>query len=226
MSAQFAQASFAPPSGATELLLIRHGQSAPLGLDAGELNADGYADPVLTATGRAQADRTAARLARQPIDAIYASPLRRTMETAAPLAARLGLELRVEPDLREVHLGAWEGGLFRKYDAERHPLARALWRQERWDVVPGAEPAASFDARVRGALERIVAAHPGQRIAVVSHGGVIGHALSLASDSRPFVFIHADNASISQLVVTRRRWLVRRFNDIAHLEIEEPTRRD
>ena len=59
------------------------------------------------------------------------------------------------------------------------------------------------------------------RIRKFSHGGVIGHALALASDSRPFVFIHADNASISQLVVTRRRWLVRRFNDTAHLEIDK-----
>jgi probable phosphoglycerate mutase len=120
-----------------------------------------------------------------------------------------------------VHLGTWEGGRFRKYDAERHPLARRLWREERWDVIPGAETADTFDARVRDALERIAAAHAGRRVAIFSHGGVIGHALLLASASRPFVFIHADNASISQLVVTSRRWLVRRFNDTAHHETEQ-----
>jgi probable phosphoglycerate mutase len=222
MSERFAQRDFAPPRAATELLLVRHAQSAPLGLDPAELNADGYADPSLTAAGREQADRAAARLARLQIDAIYVSPLRRTAETAAPLAALLQVQPQVEPDLREVHLGAWEGGLFRKFDAERHPLARTLWRQERWDVIPDAEPAEALSERVRGALERIAAAHPGRRVAVFSHGGVIGHALSLASGSRPFVFIHADNASISQLVVTPRRWLVRRFNDTAHLERISP----
>jgi 2,3-bisphosphoglycerate-dependent phosphoglycerate mutase len=224
MSERFAQTDFAAPRAATELLLVRHAQSAPLGLDPDELNADGYADPSLTPAGRAQAERAAGRLVQQRIDAIYVSPLRRTAETAAPLAALLGLDPRVEPDLREVHLGAWEGGLFRKFDAERHPLARTLWREERWEVIPDAEPSEAFSARVRAALERIVAAHPGQRVAVFSHGGVIGHALALASDSRPFVFIHADNASISQLVVTPRRWLVRRFNDTAHLE-NQPMRR-
>jgi probable phosphoglycerate mutase len=218
VSDRFAQTGFAPPRRATELLLIRHGQSAPLGLDLSELNDDGYADPCLTAAGREQAERVAERLAGAQIDALYVSPLCRTAETAAPLAASLGLRPVVEPDLREVHLGAWEGGLFRKHDAERHPLARRLWQEERWDVIPEAEPANAFSARVRAAIERIVAAHPGGRVAVFSHGGVIGQALALASDSRPFVFIHADNASISQLVVTPRRWLVRRFNDTAHLE--------
>ena len=85
-------------------------------------------------------------------------------------------------------------------------------------MIPDAEPAEAFATRVGATLERIVAAHPGQRVAVFSHGGVIGQALAHASGSRPFVFIHADNASISQLVVTPRRWLVRRFNDTAHLE--------
>ena len=217
MTEAFHQTGFAAPRGATDLLLVRHGQSAPLSLDSA-LNADGYADPELTAAGGAQADAVADRLAAERIDAIYISPLRRTAETAAPLAARLELTPRVDQDLREVHLGAWEGGLFRKMDAERHPLARTLWREERWDVIPDAEPAEAFATRVGATLGRIVAAHPGQRVAVFSHGGVIGQALAHASGSRPFVFIHADNASISQLVVTPRRWLVRRFNDTAHLE--------
>jgi probable phosphoglycerate mutase len=215
------QTNFDPPRGATELLLIRHGQSAPLGLDPAELNHDGYADPPLTAEGHLPAHLLARRLAGRDIDAVYVSPLRRTAETAAPLARALGIEPRIDPALREVHLGTWEGGMFRKHDAERHPLARQLWREERWDVIPGAEPADTFDARVRDVLERIATAHAGRRVAVFSHGGVIGHALSLASDSRPFVFIHADNASISQLVITSRRWLVRKFNDTAHLETEQ-----
>jgi probable phosphoglycerate mutase len=143
--------------------------------------------------------------------------LRRTVETAAPLAARLGLVPVVEPDLREVYLGEWEGERYRRFMLERHPMALRVWSEERWDVIPGAEPADAFTARVRSGIERIVARHPDQLVAVFTHGGVIGATLALAARSSPFAFIGSDNASISELVVTPRRWIVRSFNDTAHL---------
>ena len=93
-----------------------------------------------------QAEQVGERLARHPIDAIYVTTLRRTQQTAAPLAARLGIEPVVEPDLREVHLGEWEGELYRKHLAEGHPIALEMLRQQRWDVIPGAEAAASRSA--------------------------------------------------------------------------------
>src|SRR4029453_3244768 len=128
--------------------------------------------------------------AHEPITAIYVSNLRRTAETAAPLAARLGLEPHVEPDLREVYLGEWEGGSFRKHVAEGHPVALRMYaeqrggvppgaepgegpplalggsREQRWDVIPGAEPGEAFAARVLGAIGRIAAAHPDETVAV------------------------------------------------------------
>jgi 2,3-bisphosphoglycerate-dependent phosphoglycerate mutase len=67
-------------------------------------------------------------------------------------------------------------------------------------------------------VRRLAAAHPDQRLAVVAHGGVIGQALALAAASRPFAFLGADNASISRLVVAGDRWIVRGFNDTAHLD--------
>jgi probable phosphoglycerate mutase len=70
---------------------------------------------------------------------------------------------------------------------------------------------------VRASIERIAAAHPDQRVAVFTHGGVIGQIVSMATGSRPFSFIDADNGSITQLVVTGDRWIIRRFNDTAHL---------
>jgi probable phosphoglycerate mutase len=85
-------------------------------------------------------------------------------------------------------------------------------------VLPGAEAAEAFATRVRAAIERIAAAHPGQRIAAFTHGGVIGQALALAAASRPFAFTGAENASISRLVITQERWLVRGYNDSAHLD--------
>ena len=108
-------------------------------------------------------------------------------------------EPRVEPDLREVHLGDWEGGEYRQRVAERDPIVRQVFEQERWEVIPGAETSASLAARVRAAIERLAAAHAGDRLAIFTHGGVIAQTLALASGSRPFAFLSADNASISQI---------------------------
>ena len=149
-AAAYRQARFRRPPGATELLLIRHGESQAAYPDKPFPLVGGHADPELAEEGREQAERLAGRLARTRIDAIYVTSLRRTAQTAAPLAARLGLVPQAEPDLREVHLGEWEAGLFRKMVADNHPLAEQMWAQERWDVIPGAEPAEVFAARVGG----------------------------------------------------------------------------
>jgi 2,3-bisphosphoglycerate-dependent phosphoglycerate mutase len=214
----YRQARFRLPPGGTELLLIRHGESQAARMEEPFPLVDGHADPELAEDGRAQAELVAERLAKIRIDAIYVTTLRRTGQTAAPLAQRLGLTPQVEPDLREVNLGEWEAGLFRKKVAENHPIAERMWAEERWDVIPGAEPAAAFAARVGGAVERIAAAHPDQRVAAVVHGGVIAQALALATGSRPFAFLGADNGSISRLVITPQRWILRGYNDTAHLE--------
>ncbi|WP_232376171.1 histidine phosphatase family protein [Amycolatopsis aidingensis] len=214
---EYRQPRFEAPPGSTELLLIRHGESAPAvdGVPFPVLGA--HSDPDLAPEGRQQAERVGERLAKEHIDAIYVTTLRRTAQTAEPLAGRLGLTPAVEADLREVLLGEWEGGLLRKRVAENHPTAQRLWAEQRWDVIPGAEPAPEFAARVRGAVERLVAAHPDERLAVFTHGGVIAAVLAAATGSEPFAFIGADNASISGLVVHGSRWILRRFNDIAHL---------
>lgn len=219
----YRQYRFALPDGATDLLIVRHGESAPARLDAPAPTVDGHSDPELAPEGLEQAERLADRLEHERIDAIYVTSLRRTAQTAAPLAKRVGIEPVVEPDLREVYLGEWEGVAFRKYVAEHHPIALRMFAEQRWDVIPGAESNDRLATRVRGALDRIVAAHPGQRVVVVVHGGVIGQCMSLATGAPVFSFMGADNASISQLVAMpagtgRRPLLVRRFNDTAHLD--------
>jgi len=213
----YRQRPFPVPDGAMDLLLIRHGQSEAYVEGRPFPLVDGHGDPPLSTLGREQAGKVADRLAGAGINAIYVSTLCRTAQTAAPLAERLGLAPLVEPDLREVHLGEWEGGLYRKMVAESHPIARRMFAEERWDVIPGAESLVSFDGRVRAAIGRVAAASPGQRVAVFTHGGVIGQVLALASGSTPFAFNTADNASISRLIVTADRWFVRTFNDTAHL---------
>ncbi|MGH8922318.1 MAG: histidine phosphatase family protein [Actinomycetes bacterium] len=198
--------------------MVRHGESAAHDPDRPFDLVDGHGDPELHPDGRLQAERVADRLAGADLAALYVSSLRRTAETAAPLAGRLGLEPVVERDLREVYLGEWEGGAYRARVAANDPLLAQVLAEERWDVIPGAEPSEAFRHRVVGAVERIAAAHVDRSVAVFTHGGVIGALLAHAASSRPFAFVAADNASISQLVVQGGRWSIRRFNDAAHLQ--------
>jgi probable phosphoglycerate mutase len=215
---EYRQPRFEAPPGSTELLLVRHGESAPARKGVPFRLVDGQADPDLAPEGREQADRVAERLAVAKIDHIYVTTLVRTVQTAAPLAERLGMTPKIEAGLREVFLGDWEGGLFRQMVAENGEIAQRLWTEQRWDVIPGAEAADSFAARVRAGIERVAGAHPDQTVAVFTHGGVIGQVLALAAQSRSFAFIGADNASISHIVITPQAWIIRRFNDTAHLD--------
>jgi probable phosphoglycerate mutase len=220
----YRQIQFTVPPGATELLLVRHGESeAAIEGQPFEL-VEGHGDPALSPEGVEQAELVGERLATEPIDAIYVSNLRRTAQTAAPLAQRLDLVPIVDRDLREVYLGEWESGLFRKKVIERDPIAVRMSEEQRWDVIPGAEPQPDFAERTRAVVERIAAAHPGQRVAVFAHGGIIGEMLSQATGSRAFAFT-SDNTGISQLVIAPDRWIVRRFNDTAHLDVGLATRR-
>ncbi len=215
---RYRQHRYTPPPGATEILLVRHGESQPVDPDHPFALVDGHGDPPLDPVGVEQADRLANRLAGENIAAIYVTTLRRTVETAAPLAKRLGIAPSVEPELREVFLGEWEGGLLRVKAEQRDPAFVRAIEEESWDPIPGAEPAESFRDRVSLGISRVASAHPDQLVVVVTHGGVIGQILCSATGARGFAFIGADNASISHIVVDGDRIVVRRFNDTTHLE--------
>lgn len=213
----FSQRPYVGPPGSTELLLIRHGASADsVEGETFEL-VEGQGDPPLSEVGRHQAELVAARLGHELFDGLYVSNLRRTAQTAAPLIERTGMTPVVDPDLREVFLGEWEGGLLRQKAADHDPVLERVFAEQRWDVVPGAETRAEFGGRLRRAVERITAAHPGGRVAVFSHGAAIGELLAQATGSEPFAFLGADNASVSKLVVTDGRWVLRGYNDTSHL---------
>jgi probable phosphoglycerate mutase len=214
----YRQHRYTPPPGATEILLVRHGESQPVDPQQPFELVDGHGDPPLDPVGVEQAERVAARLAGEDIAAIYVTTLRRTVETAAPLARRLGIEPRVEPNLREVFLGEWEGGLLRVKAEERDPAFVRAIEEERWDPIPGAEPIDMFRDRVLAGVAAVAGAHADERVVVVTHGGVIGQILSSATGARGFAFIGADNASISHIVVEDDRIALRRFNDTTHLE--------
>ncbi|MEA2322073.1 MAG: 2,3-bisphosphoglycerate-dependent phosphoglycerate mutase [Solirubrobacteraceae bacterium] len=220
MSERFPQRPFAVPSDATEIVVVRHGASADaIEGESFPLIGD-HADPPLSPEGRRQADAVGARLADVPLAGIFVTPLRRTAETAGPLATRKALEPVVVEALHEVHLGEWEGGEYRIRAARRDPIVRRVFEEQRWDVIPGAEPMHALARRIRAGIADVVAAiGPGAVGAAFLHGGVIGELCRQATGSRPLAFVHVDNASVSRLVVfPSGRWLLRSFNDTTHLD--------
>ena len=219
------QRRFTPPEGSTTVYLVRHGATEAAHPDRPFETRDGHGDPALAPEGVAQAEALGRRLVAEhevrPFSAIYVTTLRRTLQTASPLLSATGMSHAVEPDLREVHLGDYEGGLLRLRGAEGDPLVREVYTQERWDVIPGAESWTSFQGRCVSAIERIAKAHSGQRVLTVVHGGVIGAVLAHVAQSRNFAFIGAENSSVSEIVHLPDpfdRWMLRRFNDVTHLD--------
>lgn len=216
------QHRYVPPPAATTILLVRHGESAPEHPDRPFPDRDGHGDPPLASQGQEQARRVGARLAAEhrdghPIDAVYVTTLQRTHQTAAPLLELLGSRATEVPELREVHLGEWEGSFRARVNAG-DPIFGQVLADERWDAIPGAESVEVFAARLRSGIEAIAAERPGQRVVAVVHGGVIGQLLAMATGSTGFAFVGADNGSISELVIQPDgTWRVRRYNDVAHL---------
>lgn len=218
MAREYHQSDYAPPEGAADLLLIRHGRTEAARDGESFPMVDGHGDPALHPVGEDQAVSVGNRFKNDTdLAAIYVTNLRRTHQTAAPLAAHLGLTPIVERDLREIRLGDWDGGAYRRMAAEGAPeFKRAVERQE-WGEIPNAETTAELHARVRAGLLRIAAAHPGERVAVFVHGGVIGAAMAIASGAQAFHFNGADNGSVSRLVVLGESMRIKGFNDISHL---------
>ena len=214
---EYRQQRYQPPAGATQILLVRHGESRAATADDPFPLVDGHGDPELHAAGREQAHRVGQRLKDQPISAIYVSNLRRTHETAQPLCDHLDVTPTVDPDLREVYLGEWEGGILRIKAHENDPVYLRMHEEQRWDVIPGAESHADLNQRLLRALNRIADNHADELVVAVVHGGVIAHILAHATGANHFAFNGADNGSISQIIMLDGRIHVRRFNDSTHL---------
>jgi broad specificity phosphatase PhoE len=162
----------------TTILIARHGES-----DWNrERRWQGHADRPLTERGREQARVLAARLAHIELDAVYSSDLRRARDTAGVVAESQGLDLQIVPELREVDVGSWSG-LTRPEAEERFPEGYARWSSG----FPGWEDGETYEAMTQRVLEgvhRMAAAHDGERLLVVSHGGPIRaiHAAALGFD--------------------------------------------
>jgi probable phosphoglycerate mutase len=152
-----------------ELLLIRHGLPVRRELEAG------IADPELSESGLAQAEHLADYLESEPLDAVYASPLRRAVQTAAPLAKRRGIELGIIDAVAEWDRNSSEYVPAEELKAAGDPRYLQLMRGE-WTSQE--ETPEEFRARVVDAVDALIDAHSGQRIAISCHGGVINAYLS------------------------------------------------
>jgi broad specificity phosphatase PhoE len=196
--------------------LVRHGQSTW----NSEHRIQGQLDPPLSDEGRRQAECVGRRIAGRRFAGFYSSDLKRAFETAQAIEAATGLQAEPMPGLREIFLGAWEG--LRTDDlAQRFPEAWASWTEEPdWDLVPGGEGAALFEARVAAALDEILGRHAQGDVVVVTHGGVIQIALHrvIGRPSRGLFPFKIQNASIS--VIERRggRMVIGGVNDTSHLD--------
>lgn len=163
-------------SAPTLLLLVRHGQTAT----TGKVLPGRAAGLHLADTGREQAERAAARVAGlSRVDAVYASPLERTRETAAPIARARGLRVRTAKGLLECDFGDWTGR--RLADLRRKPEWRKVQSQPSGFRFPGGESFAEMQQRIWNEMERLVAAHPGGTVVAVSHADPIKAAVAMAT---------------------------------------------
>ncbi len=154
---------------ATELWLIRHGEST--GNRDGLLQ--GQEDLPLSPFGHEQCKRLAERLASTRFSVLYSSDLSRAQQTASYLAERWNLPIHIDPRLREIDVGAWSG-LANQVIAERFPDEWLRWMDRDPTLKRGGgESYADAQLRVTMAIGQIAKRHPGERIAIVMHGGVM-----------------------------------------------------
>jgi probable phosphoglycerate mutase len=179
-------------------------------------------DPPLDERGRQQATAAAIGLEQESIAAIFVTPLRRTLETATPLLGLLGREAQLLADLREVELGDWEHGELSRRAVRGDAEFQRVMREQRWDLIPNAEPAAMFANRVRRGLIDAATASGSDSVAVVyTHSGVIAEACRQATGSDPFAFLNSTNGSFTRLVrMPNGGWVLLSFNETAHLSGE------
>ncbi len=203
----------------TILYLIRHGET-----DWNRLGRwQGHTDVPLNARGLRQAELLAQRLKDERIqfDAIYSSDLARAYQTAWEIGAALKVAVQLLPPLREIDLGNWSG-LTREEIRQHYPVEFRLLEDGRDIPRGGGETAAALYKRATEAVEAIVAQHPGERLALVAHGGTVRSLLRYASQSHHGMPLnhhdHIGNSSISILHCDANRWEIVSYNDMHHLQ--------
>lgn len=201
----------------TRLILIRHGESE----DNIAFRLSGWTDSRLTPTGVEQAWRMARYVVEAVrLDALYASPLTRAVQTAEPLARLTGLTINLRDDLRELYFGDAEGLTIPEIEA-RFPeqWQRALDEEDVGFSFPNGEVRACFYERIQRAFREVIHGHPDQTVAIVSHGGVLSSFLAAVSEGRPQFWrrFYKDNCSLSEVVADNGSISIVRWNVTDHL---------
>nr|WSU73231.1 bifunctional RNase H/acid phosphatase [Streptomyces anulatus] len=210
----------APDLGApATLVLLRHGETALT--PEKRFSGSGGTDPGLSATGRGQAERAAEHFAALgTVQEIVSSPLRRCRETAAAVAGRLGLDVRIDEGLRETDFGAWEGLTFGEV-RERYADDLTAWLASP-DTAPtgGGESFAEVAGRVAAARDRIVARYAGRTVLLVTHVTPIKTLVRLALGAPPEALFRMELSAASISTVAYYgdgNASVRLLNDTSHL---------
>ena len=193
-----------------EIVFVRHGLPMRIELETG------IADPELAAEGHEQAAKMAAYLGVEDVEAVYVSPLRRALETASPLCKVLGLEAVVSEGVAEFDRNSREYVPVEELRATNDPRWEKLLRGE-WDGVD--EDPSIFKARVVATVEDMIARHPGGRVVVVCHGGVINQYLAHVLGIETHIgFFYPKYTSIHRVMAARsgQRSIVS-INEASHL---------
>jgi alpha-ribazole phosphatase len=200
----------------TTLILIRHGETAY----NRERRYQGHKDIPLTAKGKRQAEGIGLKLKNPPLDAIYSSDLQRATSTAAAINSYHSLRVNILPQLREIDFGAWEGKTYDEIQKQWQKLASG-WEEEPSKIeLPGGETIKHLRTRMRIFTRKILIDHPGQRVAVITHGGpirlILMDALGLKLDD--WWRLITNNGGISIIEYRDKKAEVLLQNDISHLK--------
>jgi len=206
---------------ATQITAVRHGETAW----NAESRLQGQLDIALNARGRWQAQRAGQALADSGISTIYCSDLCRAHNTALAIAEYSGIapsDLRLETGLRERSFGSFQGLTYDEV-GQLHPEEALRWKQRdpHW-APPGGESSTTVYQRVAATLHAIAARHPGERIALVSHGGVLDMLYRLATGqalNAPRTW-ELGNCAINRLLYTPDALTLVGWADTQHLEEE------
>jgi probable phosphoglycerate mutase len=200
----------------TRFILVRHGETRW----NVEQRVQGHGNSDLTETGVEQAKAIARRLASEEFDLVVASDLGRAAETARHVAALCGREVVSDARLRERNFGAGEGMGYHEI-GEKYPGAFSRTEATDPDVgIPGGESRRQFHDRIVAAFDSLAARHPGKRIAVVTHGGVLAtihrhiHGVDVSQPHR----VAINNASFNEVCFEDTCWSVMAWDDRAHLD--------
>lgn len=203
----------------TKVILVRHGQT----LWNLEMKYQGHCDVALTEKGVEQARLVAQRLANENISAVYASDLCRALKTAECIAERHNnLPVIPVPGLREINFGEWEGLTYEGINSQWSDTMSTLFTHPDEAQIPGGETFREVKERATSALEKLVAEHPNQTIAVVSHGGTIRTLLCsvLNIHLNHLWNIKQDNTAVNMLEYYDEQVLVSLVNDVHHLAVK------